>query len=222
MKKTIHPLAEFDTPSLSNAIEKLDVRNRISGFCSREMKCLFPELGSMCGYAVTAEVETMSPETASLDDVFVDLCAAVELSPGPSVVVLHEVGPHPEFSAHGGEVMSTIFHRMGVVGMVSDGALRDVTEVREMGFHYFAPGMVASHANFRIVNIQVPVTVCGLRIEPGDLLHGDANGLISVPAEGRDKLPELVAEVHKLEKEVMDFAKSDSFAVEGLRRIFTH
>ena len=213
----------IDTPTLSNAIEKLEVRNRVSGFCDRSMRCLFPDLGVMCGYAVTAEVETMLPDhLGGLDGKFVELCKALEETPGPTVVVLREAGPHTEFSTHCGEVMATTFQKLGSVGLVSDAAVRDVCEVKGLGYHYFAPGMVASHATFRIVRVQIPVTVCGLPLEPGDLLHGDANGLIKVPKEGIEQLPRLVEEICQVEKTLLDCVKSDKFNIDGLRKCLGH
>lgn len=83
----IKQLRKIDTPTISNAIEGLKVRNRASGFCDRNMRCLFPDFGVMCGYAVTAQVETLSPETGQLDEKFVELCRALDASPHPSIVV---------------------------------------------------------------------------------------------------------------------------------------
>ncbi len=186
------------------------------------MKCLFPELGVMCGYAVTAEVETMSAGPGGLDEQFVNLCQALSQTPGPGVVVLRESGPHPKFSAHCGEVMATTFKRLGAVGLVSDSAVRDMAEVRSLGFHYFAPGAVASHGNFRIRRVQVAVTVCGLPIEPGDLLHGDINGLIKVPSQGLEQLQGLVAQVRQGEAELLQFVKSTEFKVAGLSARLGH
>ncbi|MCX7590247.1 MAG: RraA family protein [Kiritimatiellae bacterium] len=222
-RNLIARLCRIDTPTLSNAIEKMRVRSRTSGFCDSSLRCLFPELGVMCGYAVTAEVETMNPDKEGvLDRPFVELCEAIHRTQKPVVVVMREIGPHREFCAHCGEVLATVFTRLGAVGLVSDAAVRDLKEVRALGFHYFATGTVASHGNFRIVRVQVPVTVCGLHIRPGDLLHGDANGLILVPAEGRERLPQLAAEVVKTERNFIAFVKSGKFSIQQLKTRITH
>ena len=177
----IKQLLEIDSPTLSNAIEKLAVRDRISGFAHRQLRHLTPELGILCGYAVTAQAVTMAPEPgdrAKDVDLYIQICAALEKLPGPGIVVIQEVGPQPAYSVHCGEVMATMFRKFGAAGLVSDGAVRDLAQVRELGFHLFAPGAVVSHGNFRLVRSQVPVTVCGLSVEPGDLLHGDEHGLL--------------------------------------------
>jgi regulator of RNase E activity RraA len=166
-------LRRVDTPTVSNALELLNFRARSEGFPSVEMRCLFPELGVMCGYAVTAQVETMSTGNALEEACFVDLFQAVEDSRKPAIVVLQEIGRHRDWAAHSGEVMATIFSTLGAIGLVTDCAVRDLAAVRGLKFHYFARGAVSSHAHFRIVRSNVPVDVLGMPVRPGDLIHGD-------------------------------------------------
>ena len=219
MNTLISQLKKIDTPTLSNAIERLKVRNNTTGFCDSSLKCLFPELGVMCGYAVTAEVETMNPVPEDVDEKrkrYLELCQAVEQSDKPVVVVMKEITAQPKFSTHCGDCTATILKRLGAVGLVSDSAVRDKSEVRALEFHYFAQGFVASHANFRVLRVQVPVTVCGISIAPGDLLHGDENGLISVPEQGREQLQKLAEEVSEKESKLREYVNSDQFKLEGL------
>jgi 4-hydroxy-4-methyl-2-oxoglutarate aldolase len=212
---SIDYLKTIDTPTLSNAIELLRVRPQSEGFAPCQVRCLFPELGRMVGYAVTAHVETMT--RAAMDrSTFVKLYKAVEESPKPAIVAFQEVGPHPDYAAHCGEVMATIFTRLGAVGLVSDCAVRDLPEVRAMRFQYFARGAVASHAYFRIVRVGIPIQVQGMPIRPGDLLHGDENGLIVVSAEGRDELPDAIGKVRSRERDLMEFVRGPQFSFEQL------
>lgn len=213
-------LKTVDSPTLSNAIEELKVRPRHEGFAPENVRCLFPEFGRMCGYAVTAQVETVSQMTPTDRGIFIDLFEAVNASPKPAVVVLQEIGSNPELAAHCGEVMATIFTRLGAVGLVSDSAVRDIPEVRAIGMHYFARGAVASHGHFHIVRVGVPVQVNGLVVKPGDLLHGDENGLISVPECDVNELARAVDAVRAREKKLMDFVKGDRFTIEELRARF--
>ena len=213
----IQYLRGLDSPTLSNAIELLEVRPRHEGFTPLAIRCLFPELGRMCGHAVTARVETMSRMEPMDRRVFLDLYQAVEASPKPAVVVLQEIGPQGDSAAHCGEVMATIFRRLGAVGLVSDCGVRDIPEVRAMGFQYFARGAVASHAWFRIVRAGVPVQVGGLVVRPGDLLHGDENGLILVPEGIEDRLPEKVEAVRARERRLMEYVRGPEFTLAGLR-----
>lgn len=212
----IEYLKTVDTPTLANAIELLELRGRHEGFLPLDFRCIFPEMGRMAGYAVTAQVETMTRQEHGGPDTFVELFKLVDASPKPAVVVLQEMGPHGNYAAHSGEVMATIFGRLGAVGLVSDCAVRDLPEVRALGFQYFARGVSASHGWFRIVRSGVPVHVGGLSIKPGDLLHGDENGLISVPKGVEATLPAKVDAVRTREKRLMDWVRSPDFRIDQL------
>ncbi len=212
----IEQLKAIDTPTLSNAIELLKVRPPQDGFTPLTVRALFPEFGRMCGYAVTAQVETVT-KTAEFDIArFIELCRAIEKTSKPAVVVLQEIGGHPDYAAHCGEVMTTFMMRLGAIGLVSDCGVRDIPEVRALGFHYFARGTVASHANFTIVRTGVPVQIHGMVVKPGDLLHGDVNGLLSVPGGCDHELLEAVERVRSRERKLMDFVRSDHFSLDGL------
>ncbi len=213
----IEYLRSVDTPTLSNAIELLNLRSRCEGFTPLQVRCLFPEFGRMAGYAVTAHVETMTSSDAIDRGMFMRLYEAVAESPKPAVVVFQEIGPHPDYAAHCGEVMATAFTRLGAVGLVSDCGVRDIPEVKAMRFQYFARGVVASHAYFRIVRVAIPVQVMGLAIQPEDLLHGDENGLILVPKQSLEKLPEAVEAVRTRERALMEFVRGPNFSLERLR-----
>jgi 4-hydroxy-4-methyl-2-oxoglutarate aldolase len=226
MQETPDSLIEYlkttDTPTLSNAIEQLKLRPRSEGFAPLQLRCLFPDFGAMCGYAVTAQVETMTEGNPREEKGYVELFEAVEKSPKPAVIAFQEVGAHPDYATHCGEVMATFFTRFGGIGLVTDSAVRDLAEVRALRFHYFARGAVASHANFRIVRVGVPITVMGLVIRPQDILHGDQNGLIQIPKEAAEGLPAAVESVRTRERRLMDLAKDPNFTASQLHGRFFH
>jgi 4-hydroxy-4-methyl-2-oxoglutarate aldolase len=215
----IEYLKSIDTPTLINGIELLKKRPNHEGFTPLEIRCLFPEFGRLCGYAVTAQVESVTQTGGFELDRFLDLYKLVEAAPKPAVIVLQEIGGHGSFAAHCGEVMATFFTRLGAVGLVSDCGVRDLPEVRRLGFHYFARGSVASHAHFRIVRPGVPVHILGMPVKPGDLLHGDENGLITVPASVEQELRAAVDEVRTRERKIMEFVRGPQFSIEGFKGI---
>jgi 4-hydroxy-4-methyl-2-oxoglutarate aldolase len=215
-------LKTVDTATIANAIELLAVRPRAEGYASLDLKCLFPEFGPMCGYAVTAHAETVTLGTPKTEEAYLDLFEALEASPKPAVVVIQEIGGDRDRATHAGEVMASIFTRLGAIGLVSDCGVRDLTAVRKLGFHYFARGAVASHASYRIVRASVPVEVAGVTIRPGDMLHADENGLITVPESGRERLPELVTQILEKERKLLDFVRSSGFTAAQLRGRFLH
>jgi len=213
-------LKSVDSPTLSNAIETLELQRRDVGFTPLQIRCLFPELGRLCGYAVTAQVETVTGMHPTEERTFLELFKAVENSPKPAVVAFQEIGGHADYAAHCGEVMATMFTRLGAVGLVTDAGVRDVPEVRAMGFRYFARGSVVSHASFRIVRVGVPIQLLGVELQTGDLLHGDENGLLRIPAAAGGGIQAAVDKVRSRERRLMDFMKSPEFTVEKLKGRF--
>jgi 4-hydroxy-4-methyl-2-oxoglutarate aldolase len=213
-------LKTVDSPTLSNAIETLNLQRRDAGFTPLQVRCLFPELGRLCGYAVTAQVETVTGMHPTEEEPFLDLFQAVADSPKPAVVTFQEIGGHGDYAAHCGEVMATTFTRLGAVGLVTDAGVRDVPEVRALRFQYFARGTVVSHASFRIVRVGVPIQIMGVELKPSDLLHGDENGLLRIPIAALEALPAAVERVRSRERRLMDFIRSPEFTVEKLKGRF--
>jgi 4-hydroxy-4-methyl-2-oxoglutarate aldolase len=219
----IQVLRGIDTPTVCNAIEVLNVRGRTNGFPGMDIRCLFPELGPLVGYALTVTVDSTTPDVSRTDQVWREWVLAMQAAPKPIVLVFQDVGPQPRKSAHMGEVMATLAWRLGVVGLVTDGGVRDLLEVQRLGFHYFAAGVVASHGNPRLLAVNVPVKLDGVRIEPGDLLHGDMNGVTTIPLGIASQVAETARHVREDEARLMGYIKSPEFTVEGFfKRKFKH
>lgn len=216
----IEYLKTVDTPTLSNAVELLRVRGQTEGFTPLQLQCLFPEFGRMCGYAVTAQVETVTSMDPLQGEAFHELFAAVAAAPKPAVVVFQEIGGYRDYAAHCGEVMATIFTRLGAIALVSDCGVRDIPEVRAIGMHYFARGKVASHARFRIVRSNVSIQVLGVPVRPGQIIHGDENGLLVVPQVGIEEIEAAVDQVRTGERKLMEYVRGPEFTLEGLRGRF--
>ncbi len=211
-------IRRIDSPTVSNAIEVFGVRPRVTGFAGWELRCAFPELGSMVGYAVTCTADTTT-EVRSESRGLLPLWAAIEAAPKPAVLVIKDLGPERSRSCHMGEVMATTAKALGAVGCVSDGGLRDVLEVRALGgFQYFCPGFVVSHGNPFILDVNVPVTLDGMAVQPGDLLHGDINGLLVIPAAVAHQVADEAERVRAAEREVLDFVRTPGLTVEKLRQ----
>jgi 4-hydroxy-4-methyl-2-oxoglutarate aldolase len=210
-------LRGIDSPTLANAIERFALRPRTEGYAGHALRCAFPALGSMVGYAVTCTADSTT-EARQDRDGLMRLWAAIERAPKPAVVVIADIGPDPMRGCHMGEVMATTARALGAVGCVCNSGLRDVLEVQAMGgFQYFCPGFVVSHGRAVVIDIDVPVEVAGLTVAPGDLLHGDINGLLSVPDIETDRLLAAVHAVRDDERALLDFIRQPGFSVEKLR-----
>jgi 4-hydroxy-4-methyl-2-oxoglutarate aldolase len=217
-------LQHIDSPTVSNAVERLQVRPRLEGFAGWELRCAFPEIGTTLGYAVTCTADSTTPSRVDAQGLL-RLWDALERAPKPAVLVIKDIGPERSRSCHMGEVMATTAKALGAVGCVSDGGLRDVMEVRALGFQYFCPGFVVSHGNAVICDVNLEVTLAGLAVRPGDLLHGDVNGILVVPESVAARVADEAARVREAEREVLEFVRKPGLTVEKLRRFrerFTH
>ena len=209
-------LRGVDSPTIANAIEPFKVRDRTEGFIGGEVRSLFPEMPPMVGAALTVTMTNAAGPIAGRENWFRMYEALAEL-PAPSVLTVQDVSGAPSRCALAGEVMATLAMRLGAVGMVTDGGLRDVHEVRALGFAYFARYAVVSHGNFDIVDIGTAIVLDGQEVKTGDILHGDANGVVIVPREVLDGLPDAVEEVRTRERATMDFIKSPEYTIAAAR-----
>ena len=210
-------LQEVDSPTIANAIETFNVRDRCDGFVGGNVRCQFPELGRMVGRALTVTMTSRPGPVASREGYW-RMWEALDGLDGPSVIAIQDVSGAPHRCAYAGEVMATLAMRLGAVGMVTDGALRDVDEVRALGFHYFMRYPVVSHGNFEIVSVGEPIELDGQRIAMGDLLHGDANGIVVIPDEVLADLPAAVASVREREHETMSYIRGREFSLAELKQ----
>jgi 4-hydroxy-4-methyl-2-oxoglutarate aldolase len=221
MVRNENPLAFLrgvDSPTIANAIERFNVRDRCEGYIGGAIRAMFPELGVMTGYALTVTMDSHPGPVADREGHW-RMWEALLQVPRPGIVVVKDLNGAPTRCAYFGEVMAAIAKACGAVGIVCDGGVRDLDEVRALGMHYFAAHAVVSHGNFRIVDVGVPVTLDGQRVETGDLLHGDVNGIVIVPPECVPKLPNAVAQVRDRERKILDYARSPGFTLNGLRDV---
>jgi 4-hydroxy-4-methyl-2-oxoglutarate aldolase len=219
----LNALKAIDTPTICNAIERFKVRNDVTGFPGMNIHCFYPQLGVTIGYALTVTVDSSTPDVKRDDQVWKDWVRAMATAPKPIFLVFQDVGLNPEKSAHMGDIMASLAKRLGAVGLLTNGGVRDMHEVEQLGFQYFAAGVVASHGNPRLLQVNVPVMIDGLQIEPGDLLHGDLNGVIKIPAEISAQTAEMALKVRQEEAELLAFINSPDFSVEGfIQKKFTH
>jgi regulator of RNase E activity RraA len=179
-----------------------------------EIKCVFPELGPMIGYAVTAVISADSPEGRRIQPP--EWWERILRIPEPRVVVIHDID-HPVVGSFWGEVNANIHKALGCVGTVTDGSVRDLDEVRETGFHFFSNCVTVSHAYVHLVEVDIPVKVGGLVVRPGDLIVGDQHGVISIPLEIARDVPKAAQLVEDWERPIINFCKSKNFNIGGLK-----
>lgn len=213
-------LRAINTPTISNAIEQFNIRPRNQGFLSQEITCLFTELGPMVGYAVTATIMADQPAEPGHGRHVFDWWDLILTIPAPRVVVIQDLDRTP-IGSFWGEVNGNIHKALGCVGVVTNGGVRDLDEVRSIGFHFFATAPLVSHAYVHLVDIGIPVKVGGVVVRPGDLIHADQHGAIVIPHEIAHEIPTAVQDVESKERPIINTCKAPDFSIEQLKEVWS-
>ena len=218
--RLIEDLRHFDSATIANAIEHFEVRDPTTGYADHRLVCQMPEIPHpMVGYAITATADTTTPgdrRTSRVDDL-VDLILA---APQPCILAIQHVGHERKRCCLFGDMFCTILRQLDCVGLVTDANGRDRSGIRERtpDFHVFSSGWVVSHGYPAYIDFNTTVSICGLTISPGDILHGDESGLVSIPHAIAADLPARARRVREEEAEYFDFLQSDRFSIKELRR----
>jgi regulator of RNase E activity RraA len=213
-KEHLEALRCLSTPTVSNAVELFNLRRRNEGFMSPEIRCLFPDFEVMVGYAATARYAAR--EQPANPGSRYEFWKYIMQFPEPRVVVMEDLDRPAGVGAYFGEVQTTIHMRLRCAGVVTNGHVRDMDEVRAMGFHYFAGGVCVSHAYVHLVDFGTPVTIGGLTVTSGDIVHGDKHGVMVVPAEAAKEIAGAAAKVAARERRIMDCCRAPDFSIEKL------
>lgn len=211
-------LAGYDTCAVANAIESFNVRLRNEGFTKDSLRCRFPELPPIVGYAVTLRVHSSNPPVdGGVYHQRSDWWDQIEALPAPRILVIQDADRHPGVGAFVGEIHAAIMQALHCIGVVTNGAVRDLPAVKQTGFQMFSASVSVSHAYMHVVEVNKPVEVGGLRVEAGDLLHGDQHGIVSVPPQIAAQLPGTLAKIRSRERRILAYCRSGSFSKDELR-----
>jgi len=215
-------LAQFDSATVSNAIETLDVRPRTNGFASGEIRCQLPELPPMVGYAVTCTHRSGSESGRHTE--IEDLLDLVHAATKPVAVVCQFVGTEPMRNGTVGDIFAVTLQRLGAVGLVTDSGCRDLAGIRRRapGFQVFARGSVVSHGDGIICDAGVDVEVGGLAVKTGALLHGDENGLVLIPDGLADEVAKAAAVVTGVEASLFELLDAEPLDLPAVKQRFSH
>jgi regulator of RNase E activity RraA len=207
-KDTLAKLAKFDTPSICNFIELFNVRPRNRGYMDSRIKCNFPELPPIVGFACTAAFRSDAPPAGG--DAYGSIGAQLEQFaqlPGPAIVVFQDLDDPPAAAVFG-EVMCSTYQGFGSVGLVTNGAGRDLEQVRALKYPVFTGSTICSHGYCHMLHLGLPVRVGGLMVNQGALLHADANGVTDIPLDIASEVADIGAEFLAAEELVMKYVKS--------------
>lgn len=214
----LEALRRLDACTLANAIETFHERLRNEGFMDNSIHCLFPRLQPMLGYAATIKLRGSAPPTADSNyPERTDWWDYVVSLPAPRVVVVEDLATRQGLGSLVGSVHMNILRALQCVGVVTNGSVRDLPAAESAGFHYFAGSVTVSHAYVHIVEVGKPVEVGGLKIQSGDLLHGDVHGVQSIPLNIAGQVPNVAARIAAKEQALIALCRSPEFSLEKLR-----
>ena len=202
-------LRAFDTPTICNIIELFDVRPRNRGFMDHRIESCFPKFAPMVGYAAPAAFRSDAPPAGG--DAYGSIEAQLEQFerlPGPAVVVIQDLDD-PPVGAVFGEVMCSTYRAFGAQGLVTNGGGRDLLQVEAIDFPVFTGSTICSHAYCHLLHLGLPARIGGLTIHEGELLHGDANGVTTIPTEIAGEIADVGHEFIAAEAIVIDYVRED-------------
>lgn len=219
-EEQLDALRQFDSCMIANAVEAFNVRLRNTGFADATIRCMFEDAPPMVGYAVTARLRSGEPpmKGGTFRD-RTDFWQSVLKVPAPRVLVLQDMDNPPGRGAFVGDVHASILQALGCVGYVTNGAVRELPSVRAMGVQLFAGSVLVSHAYAHIFDVGASITIGGMEVTAGTLLHGDRHGIVSVPIEIAVAVPGVARAMRQSEQKVIDFCRSSSFSVAKLSEV---
>jgi len=212
-------LRSVDTPTVCNAIEVAQGKRGISQFTRGTMVCSAPQSGSLVGFAKTAKIAALSPPNEDKEIIknrrMVYYRYMSEVS-GPSIAVIEDVDFPDCIGAYWGEINTKIHKRFGLSGVLTNGVVRDLGDLAE-DFPVVAGSIGPSHGFVHVREIDTPVSVFGIKVSPGDLVHADRHGAVVIPNE---VIPILKDAVHKLfasERLILDPAEKTGFSFDDFK-----
>jgi regulator of RNase E activity RraA len=213
-------LRQFDTPTISNALEIAQGKRSISGFTRQTYITAFAKLPAIVGFARTATIRCSTPyDPAVRRKNQVAYYEYVAQGEQPTIAVIQDVDNQPGLGAFWGEVNTHVHWGLGCLGTLTNGSMRDLDAMQPQ-FQCFAATLSPSHAWVQVVEIGKPVEVLGLAVADGDIVHADKHGAIIIPRDVLDKIPAAIDLMARKEKVILDAAKKPGFGLASLKEAF--
>lgn len=212
-------IAKFDTPTICNALELIVPERRGHGFTTEHLFPLYPDQAPMVGYVRTATIRAAFPPSETAQETMAKREAYFEYvaqAPMPAVMVIQDLDPTPGTGAFWGEVQTNVHKGLGVLGCVTNGSYRDVTDCAD-GFLILGGKVGPSHAHVHVVDFGTQVNVFGLLVQHNDIIHADRHGAVMVPHDTVKKIPEVVDLLQRREAVMLAAAKAPDFNIDKLK-----
>lgn len=182
-------------------------------YTDASLRCMYPELGPQCGYAATCWYSDKKPEYTEMDRwaLFEYLMATSK----PAILVAKQSYSLRLENRSGlfGGIMTAQFKAFSVVGVITDGPMRDFEEIREQNIQYLATGLTPGHGSLQIRGVGGPIKVAGMIVQPGDIIHMDRCGAAKFPAKYLSQVLMFAKELRKREAKTKSFFQDPNFSL---------
>jgi regulator of RNase E activity RraA len=212
-------LRSLDTPTVCNLIEMVAPQRRGAGYTVQHLHCPFPDLPPMVGFARTVTIRAR--DAVGLGDSsymqrrleYLDYVAA---PPGPGIVMIQDLDEPAGYGAFWGEVQTNVHKALGCLGTVTNGSIRDIPMIAP-GFQMLAGSIGPSHAYVHVVDFACEVTIHGMVVKSGDLIHADRHGAVVVPQDAIAAMPAALETINRREAEIIAAARAPGATVESIK-----
>jgi regulator of RNase E activity RraA len=211
-------LRSIDTPTVCNLIEIVAPERRGAGYTVRHLHCAFPDLPPMVGFAKTVTMRAQDPVPlgqAGYMQKRLDYLDYVAAAPQPSIAVVQDLDDIVGYGAFWGEVQSNVHQALGCLGTITNGSIRDIPMIPP-GFQMLAGSIAPSHAYVHVVDYGINVSIHGMAVRSGDLLHADRHGAVVV-ADKIDAMQAAAEGLSAREARIIAAARAPGATVEQIK-----
>lgn len=207
----LHKLKRWNTPTIANALEQISRADPLTIVNQDETQDFMPELGPMIGYAMTVVISGGDPKPKrEQPENFARYREYLASRPGPKIVVVQDLDRPRCHGSIWGEVGANNARALGCVGTITEGAVRDLDEMRAAGFKALSRRLAVSHAHCWPLRWDCDVEVFGTVVKPGQLIHADKHGFILIPRDAQKRLLEAARFMDDNECDTVISAGTDS------------
>lgn len=213
-------LKQVDTPTVCNAIETAQGKRGFAAFTRGTMQASDPSAPAMVGYARTARIAALAPPTEPPEVIKarrMDYYRHMASGPRPAVAVVEDMDYPNCIGAYWGEINTTVHKGFGMAGALTNGVMRDLGDLPQ-GFPVVAGSVGPSHGFVHVREIGTQVTIMGMQVRDGDLIHADRHGGLVIPPEVIPDLDSAIRKLLQTEKLILDPARAEGFDFDAFEK----